>query len=121
MSTTLIHAGDRWTSGQFRLLLAFPFLRGVEQIDLLTVADTCPILELPDNIKPVSEVTFGDRLELAYRTDDERAQFALLIVANSTTTPVSSDSRRIVANLLSSDSKRVRVEALNLGCSTSGR
>ena len=106
--------GDRWTSGQFRLLLAFPFLRGVEQVDLLTVADTCPILELLDDIKPVSEVTFGHRLELAYRTDDERAQFALLVVANSTTTPVSSDSRRIVANLLSSDSKRVRVEALNL-------
>ena len=106
--------GDRWTSGQFRLLLAFPFLRGVEQIDVLTVANTCPILELLDNIEPVSEVAFSNRLELAYRTDDESAQYSLLIVANSTTTPVSSASRRIVANLLSSDSERVRVEALDL-------
>ena len=87
-STTMIHAGDRWTSGQFRLLLAFPFLRGVEQIDVLTVANTCPILELLDNIEPVSEVAFSNRLELAYRTDDESAQYSLLIVANSTTTPV---------------------------------
>ena len=106
--------GERWTSGQFRLLLAFPFLRGVEQIDILTVANTCPILELLDNIEPVSEVAFSNRLELAYRTDDESAQYSLLIVANSTTTPVSSASRRIVANLLSSDSERVRVEALDL-------
>ena len=106
--------GDRWTSGQFRLLLLFPFLLGVEQVDVMTMANTCPIMELLDNIEPVGEVDFSNRLELAYRMDDEIAQYSLLIVANSTTTPVSSDSRRIVANLLSSDSERVRVEALDL-------
>ena len=106
--------GDRWTGGQFRLLLAFPFLHGLEQIDVLTVANTCPIMELLDIIKPISGAEFSNRLELACRTDDESAQYSLLIVANSTTTPVSSASQRIVASLLSSDSERVRVEALAL-------
>ena len=106
--------GERWTSGQFRLLLAFPFLSGLEQIDVLRVTNTCPILDLVDSLRPISDVDFSNRLELAYGAADEIAQYFLLMVANLTTTPVSSASRRIVANLLSSDSERVRVEALGL-------
>ncbi len=105
---------DRWISDQECLLLALPFLDGSEQIDALTKAGTEPILDLIDNLCAVDGDTFGGCLEEAYRTDNEVAQFATLVVGSSTGTPITPEARAVVTRLLVSTSDRVRAQAMGV-------
>ena len=106
--------GDRWRVSQYRLLLAFPHLDGVEQSDALTTANSEPLLELAGSSKSISETRFEELLEAACRANEESAQFSLLFIACSTGTRVSRNARKRVAQLLRSKSARVRAQAIGV-------
>ena len=107
---------DRWSISQYRLLLAFPFLSGREQIDaLLSGSSECSILaDLMDAAKPLEEQVFDDLLESACQNGDEHAQFMLLGFAKETLTPISINSREHIAHLSKAQSEPVRVQALGI-------
>lgn len=107
---------DRWIISQYRLLLAFPFLSGREQIDaLLSSSSECRILStLMDVAKPLQENVFDDLLESACQSGDEHAQFVLLGFAKETLTPISINSRKHIVHLSKAQSERIRVQALGI-------
>ena len=107
---------DRWIIPQYRLLLAFPFLSGREQIDaLLSSSSECRILStLMDVAKPLQENVFDNLLESACQSGDEHAQFVLLGFAKETLTPISINSRKHIAHLSKAQSERIRVQALDI-------
>ena len=106
--------GDRWRASQYRLLLAFPHLDGIGQSDALTTANSEPLLELMGYSKSIPETLFEERLEVACRANEESAQFSLLFIACSTGTGVSRNARKRVAQLLRSESARVRAQAIGV-------
>ena len=107
---------DRWSISQYRLLLAFPFLSGREQIDaLLSGSSECSILaDLMDVAKPLEEQVFDDLLKSACQNGDEHTQFVLLGFARETSTPISINSRKHIAHLSKAQSEPVRVQALGI-------
>ena len=107
---------DRWSISQYRLLLAFPFLSGREQIDaLLSGSSECSILaDLMDAAKPLEKQVFDDLLESACQNGDEHTQFVLLGFARETSTPISINSRKHIALLSKAQSEPVRVQALGI-------
>ena len=107
---------DRWSISQYRLLLAFPFLSGREQIDaLLSGSSECSILaDLMDVAKPLEEQVLDDLLKSACQNGDEHTQFVLLGFARETSTPISINSRKHVALLSKAQSEPVRVQALGI-------
>ena len=107
---------DRWLISEYRLLLAFPFLSGQEQIDaLLSTSRENGILSVIMSVaKPIEETIFDNLLESACQNEDEQAQYVLLAFARETLTPISVKSRKQVARLLKAQSERVRVQALSI-------
>ena len=107
---------DRRLISQYRLLLAFPFLSGQEQIDaLLSTSQKDGILLVVMSVaKPIEETLFDNLLELACQRGDEHAQYVLLTFARETPTPISENSRKHIAHLSKSQSERVRVQALGI-------
>ena len=107
---------DRWSISQYRLLLAFPFLSGREQIDALlsTSSEGSILAGLMDAAKSLEEKVFDNLLKSACQNGDEHAQFVLLGFAKETSTPISVDSRKHIAHLAKAQSERVRVEALGI-------
>ena len=111
------HESDKdhlWLVVQHLMLLSFPFLSGSEQFELLTHCGMEPMLDLVENLQPLEAVTFDQRLETACRSGNEPAQFALLLLACETATPISASSRQLVVNLVNSASDRVRAQALGI-------
>ena len=105
---------DKWIGSQYRLLLAFPLVDGLHQVDALMATDAEPLLDLTDTLRPIDKETFEDRLSAAYLAEDESAQFSLLFVASSTETRISARAKNHVVKLLGSDSGRVRAEAMGV-------
>ena len=103
---------DLWLVIQYLMLLSFPFLGGLEQFELLMHSGMEPMLDLVENLQRLEEDTFDQHLETAYRSGHEPVQFALLLLASETATPISASSRRLVADLLDTGSDRVRAQAL---------
>ena len=68
---------DRWLISQFRMLIAFPHLSGLEQIEsFLSYSDNDKILlELSNVYKDVDEQALDLHLNTAYRDNDVHAQF----------------------------------------------
>ena len=106
----------RWFISQYRLLLAFPFLNGREQIDaLLSTSQEDGILPVVmSTAKPIEETLFDNLLEAACQKEDEHAQFVLLTFARETSISISAKSRKHIAHLLKAQSERVRVQALGI-------
>lgn len=106
---------DQWFTSQVRLLLAFPFLSGQEQVAALRSAELETILlDLLDVLKPLEETIFDDALEAAYLTGDEPLQFVLLLFANHTSTAISRRCRERIGDLSKAASARVRAEAMGV-------
>ena len=105
---------DLWVVVQYLMLLAFPFLTGSEQLHLLVQTEMEPILDLVEILKPLESGTFDEYLETACKSGHEPAQFALLLLATETQMPISSLSRRLVANLFNTASGRVRSQAMGV-------
>ena len=105
---------DRWIALQYRLLIAFPLLDGLRQVDALTKMDTEPLLSLVDTLHPIDEEPFEDRLTTACLSGDESAQSSLLLVAGSTETRISAMAKRHVKTLITSESGRVRAGAIGV-------
>jgi hypothetical protein len=102
-----------WISG-YILQIAFPFLSGKEQIDILLsdpVSDELP-LALMDVAKPFSENEFESLFDVAYKGNDEESQFVLLGVANETNTAISGPSMTQIGALLEMCSGRVLAQIL---------
>ena len=72
------------------------------------------MLDLVENLQPLEEDTFDRQLETARRSGDEPAQFALLLLASETATPISASARRLVVELFDIGSDRVRAQALGV-------
>ena len=105
---------DLWVVVQHLMLLAFPFMTGPEQLHLLIHTGMEPMLDLVENLKPLETVIFDEHLETACKSDNEPAQFALLLLASETPMPISSSSRKLVANLFNDASDRVRAQAMGV-------
>ena len=105
---------DLWLVIQHFLLLSFPFLTGLEQFDLLMHSSMEPMLDLVENLQPLEEDSFDRQLETACRSGDEPAQFALLLLASETATPISASARRLVVELFDIGSDRVRAQAIGV-------
>ena len=70
----------------------------------------CSRLDLVENLQPHS---FDRNLRLR-RSGDEPAQFALLLLASETATPISASARRLVVELFDISSDRVRAQAIGV-------
>ena len=105
---------DKWIDLQYRLLIAFPLLDGLRQVDALMAVDTEPLLDLTDTLQPIDEEHFEDRLSTACLAGDESAQSSLLLVASSTETRISATAKKHVKTLITSDSGRVRAGAIGV-------
>lgn len=102
-----------WISG-YILQIAFPFLSGKEQIEILLsdpVSDELP-LALMDVAKPFSENEFESLFDVAYKGDNEKSQFVLLGVANETNAVISGPSVTQFGALLEMCSRRVLAQIL---------
>ena len=116
-STNLAREGIRdgkWIDLQYRLLIAFPLLDGLRQVDALMAVDTESLLDLADTLQPIDEEHFEDRLSTACLAGDESAQSSLLLVARSTETQISATAKKHVEKLIASDSGRVRAGAIGV-------
>ena len=105
---------DLWIVVQDLMLLAFPSLTGSEQLHLLMDADMEPMLDLVENLRPLGTGTFDQYLRAACESDNESAQFALLLLATETSIPISSSSRQFVASLFNKATYRVRAQAMGV-------
>ena len=100
---------------QLCLALAFPFLTAREQFDVLLRLEFEEIvLDLLAAIKPLDTECFDDLIHTAYLDHDETQLYLLLLMANKTCARISDRSRNVVMALLSSDSDRLRSEALGI-------
>ena len=108
-----LSGSERWYVHQFRLLIAFPFLSGSEQIEaLLSLAPEDRILcDLMNVTKPPTDTVFDDRLETACQNENEHAQFLLLAFANATSAQLSNKSINRIAHLAKVGPERVQAEA----------
>lgn len=107
---------DSWIVSQYHLLLAFPLLSANEQTEILLSVeeDENILLELMNRMSPLDESTFERLFNEAIKSKDEYKQYLLLAIAKSTNTPLSLDTRRYIASLVSTDSDRLRAEALGV-------
>lgn len=107
---------DSWIVSQFHLLLAFPLLSANEQTEILLSVeeDENILLELMNRMSPLDESTFERLFNEAIKSKDEYKQYLLLAIVKSTNTPISLDTRRYIASLVSTDSDRLRAEALGV-------
>ena len=105
---------DRWVVSQERLFLAFPRLSAEEQLEAMlstTVGDDV-LRSLLDVMKPVDETVFDRYFHRACRENDARSQYFLLLFAKGSGTPLSHQSRDLVASLMTSESALVRMVVL---------
>jgi hypothetical protein len=107
---------ERWIVSQYHLLLAFPLLSAVEQIEAMLSehADDSILVELMEVAKSLDETTFAALMDRAIRDNDERAQFILLAFGRSSATPILPNVRRHLATFAQCESERVRTQALAL-------
>ena len=108
--------GERWYIPQFCLLLVFPFLSALEQMEaLLSLTPEDRILcRLMDAAKTPTKAIFDSHLEIACRGGDKHAQFLLLAFANATSAQISNDSIKRIAHLAKVGSERVQAEAFRI-------
>jgi hypothetical protein len=104
---------DSWIVSQYHLLLAFPLLSAKEQTEiLLSIKEGEPILlDLFNSMSPLDESSFERLFVEARKNQDEYRQYLLLMMAKSTGTSISVETRSIIASLASSDSERLRTVA----------
>lgn len=114
-----LRENERWIVSQYHLILAFPFLSVSQQLEavLSEHAHENILLGLLDVAKPLDEDIFEAQLDKAIRDNDERAQFVVLALGRSTTSPASNNTRRHLIELTQSTSARVREQALGLTAS----
>lgn len=107
---------DVWIVSQYLLLLAFPFLSAREHTEILlsNEADENILRDLMNLAKPLSEKEFESLLGTACAQNNERKQYLLLDLANSTSVQLSMDARAHIAALFRSESERVRAQALGV-------
>lgn len=104
---------DSWIVSQYHLLLAFPLLSAKEQTEiLLSINEDEPILlDLFNSMSPLDESSFERLFVEVRKNQDEYGQYLLLMMAKSTGTPISVETRSFIASLASSDSERLRTVA----------
>ena len=112
--TTGIEYSRDWLIKQHLLLLMFPLVSAETQIELLAHTDLEPLISLLPNLKQLDGATFANRLCAAYRSRNEPALFALLLLASHTTTEVTMTSRQIVAAVVTKSTSRVRAQVFRL-------
>jgi hypothetical protein len=107
---------DAWVVSQYCLLLAFPFLTAMEQIEILmsTKENEGILLNLMELTKPLGEKEFETLLGSACADNSERKQYLLLLLGKYTAVQLSTNSRNHVATLFRSESERVRAQALGV-------
>ena len=106
---------EQWIFTQHHLAIAFPFLSGEEQFEILKTIEPSNILyDVYAQIKPVSSKFFAKYLSAAVRDIDINAQFALLLLASEANTIVPKSSYGDLISLLSSDESLIRAETMKL-------
>ena len=105
---------DRWGMSQHQLSLAFPKLSAEEQVKamLRTTAGKDVLRSLLEVMKPLDETVFDRYFHRACRENDARSQYFLLVFAKGSGTPISRQSRDLVASLMTSESALVRMVVL---------
>lgn len=105
---------DIWA--QFQLQLAFPALEAGEQLDALLLARFGDRLahNLIEMIKPLDMPDFEARLAQAIESQDDEAQFTVLLFTPFANQPLSSSTRGHLPALLHSRSTLVRAYALRM-------
>jgi len=79
-------------------------------------ADEAVLLELRDAAKPLDPLQFADLLDIACRRGKERDQYLLLEFARYHSVPLSPKAGTCIAELIRSESKRVRAHAFGPHC-----
>ncbi|MFZ2959353.1 MAG: hypothetical protein WA705_20900 [Candidatus Ozemobacteraceae bacterium] len=107
---------DKWLISQYRLLLAFPFLDARAQAEALCSNEYKEklLLSLFESAKPLNEKDFEILLEKACTENNELNQYILLGLAKFTAVKLSIKTRAFIGELLESQSRRVRTEAMGL-------
>ena len=105
-------------AAQFALSIAFPHMKGNDQLDALVVHPKSDniLLDLSDLMQASDPLKFEAEFEKAYREGNEINQFRLLVFAHHTRTLIGERSKTIVGQLVTSTNKLVRLVALELIC-----
>jgi hypothetical protein len=105
-----------WMAAQYALLIAFPHISGDDQLEVLVAhpKDDNLTLELGDAMRSCDTNRFQAELQRAVDTDDTSVQFKLLTFARFNGIELGDVSKALVAGLVASQSKLVRLCALGL-------
>ncbi|MGX1499841.1 hypothetical protein ACSSV1_004901 [Labrenzia sp. MBR-25] len=101
---------------QYEFLVAFPFLEGAEQLEILlnTREDQPLLLDVLDEIKPLDTDTIDSHLSEARASGSAYKQHLLLEIVAATGTEVSNEMCAFACSLISSKDDRLRASAIGL-------
>lgn len=107
---------QKYVAAQHALLVAFPHMTGDEQFDALLAHpdDTTFLRALADLFQPCEPTRLEARLAKAIVDGNEVAQFRALAFAEHSQTTLTSRTKELVASLLTSTHKHVRLSCLGL-------
>jgi len=107
---------DDWVTSQYLLLVAFPFLEAIDQIEILLSegAEENVLIDLMDILKRIELSKFDELFATACKANDERKQYLLLQIGKYTSISISEETTEIIIELFQSGSERVKLAILGL-------